>query len=115
MRVPCGWATELAEYHAVCRYPQSCTSSPLGRAAARATESRRPRGHRGVPGGSPPRPAPSGCDRRPNALGGATRGSADPSSDLLAGGSAMTDNSEPQVSEEGEQEVSESQIAVHWR
>jgi len=27
----------------------------------------------------------------------------------------MTDNSEPQVSEDGEQEVSESQIAVHWR
>jgi len=27
----------------------------------------------------------------------------------------MTDSSEPQVSEEGEQEVSESQIAVHWR
>jgi acetyl-CoA synthetase len=27
----------------------------------------------------------------------------------------MTDNSEPQVSEKGEQEVSESQIAVHWR
>ena len=27
----------------------------------------------------------------------------------------MTDNSEPQVSEEGDQEVSESQIAVHWR
>jgi acetyl-CoA synthetase len=27
----------------------------------------------------------------------------------------MTDNSEPQVSEDGEQAVSESQIAVHWR
>ena len=27
----------------------------------------------------------------------------------------MTDNSEPQVSEDGEQVVSESQIAVHWR
>ena len=27
----------------------------------------------------------------------------------------MTDNSEPQVSENGEQVVSESQIAVHWR
>ncbi len=27
----------------------------------------------------------------------------------------MTDNSEPQVSGDGEQEVSESQIAVHWR
>jgi acetyl-CoA synthetase len=27
----------------------------------------------------------------------------------------MTDNSEPQVSEDGEQEVSELQIAVHWR
>jgi len=27
----------------------------------------------------------------------------------------MTDNSEPQVSEDGEQMVSESQIAVHWR
>src|SRR5579863_5068679 len=32
---------------------------------------------------------------------------ADPSSDLPAGGSAMSDNEEPQVSE--------SQIAVHWR
>jgi len=31
MRVPCGWATELAEYRAVCPYPQSCTSSPLDR------------------------------------------------------------------------------------
>ena len=27
----------------------------------------------------------------------------------------MTDSSEPQVSEDGEQEVSEAQIAVHWR
>ena len=27
----------------------------------------------------------------------------------------MTDNSEPQVSGDGEQQVSESQIAVHWR
>ncbi len=27
----------------------------------------------------------------------------------------MTDNSEPQVSEDGQQVVSESQIAVHWR
>ena len=27
----------------------------------------------------------------------------------------MTDNSEPQVSGDGEPQVSESQIAVHWR
>ena len=65
MRLPCGGATELAEYHAACPYPQICTPFPPDRTAARATESRGPRGHRGVPGGSSPqastqrlRPAP---------------------------------------------------------
>src|SRR5690348_11574215 len=70
-----------------------------------------------IPGRPVPWVASSGCDRCPNAQARASPQGPQPipSSDLLAGGSAMTDNSEPQVSGDGEQEVAESQIAVHWR